>query len=138
PRQADVAHDGHQPSFLTTTLEGGKRLVSPEERVLNRVLRVFLVAHQPAGKIVCRIEMRQHPLLEMLTRPLVEQGLFRSTWRYFEDSAAGDVIPRCALSSSRKIQRVAMTLIAAPNSRDRAFLTVKLCLEFVTHRYCLG
>jgi hypothetical protein len=49
--------------------------VGPEERILNSILRVLTIAHQPTRKIVRSIEVRQHLPREILVRPLIEQGI---------------------------------------------------------------
>ena len=46
----------------------------PQEGVLNRVLRILGIAHEPARKIVCGVEMRQHMPLEFLVWRPFEQG----------------------------------------------------------------
>src|SRR5258706_465399 len=63
PGDEGVAHDGEKPRPRLAA-QAVEEAVGAQHRLLHYVLRVVIVARQPAREVIGRVEMRQHQLLE--------------------------------------------------------------------------
>ncbi len=66
PGIARVAYDLQEPCAAISSTKTTKKPQCPEKCLLHYVLGVGGAAHKPARKVVSRIQMRQHQLLETL------------------------------------------------------------------------
>src|SRR4029077_21127216 len=64
PAEAVVAHDPEQPGPCVVAAQRAKVAIGTQAGFLHDVLRRMLVAHQPAGEIERRVEVRQHQSFE--------------------------------------------------------------------------
>jgi len=59
-----ISHDGQQPSPGVFASKISKEPEGAQARLLRHVLRIVVVAGEPAGEVVGRIQMRHHRLLK--------------------------------------------------------------------------
>jgi len=66
PGVGRVADDGEQPGTAVAAAKSAEEFVGAQERILHDILGVMLIAGQPAGQIVGRVQMWQNDPLEIL------------------------------------------------------------------------
>src|SRR5262249_13256705 len=64
PGIASVADHAQQPGATFAAVEAVEEPIRPQVRFLHQVLRVVIVAGQPAGQVERGVEVRQHGLLK--------------------------------------------------------------------------
>ena len=52
-----MPHNGENPGFAVLALKAGKRLQSAQVGLLDQILRVLLIARQPARQVVRGVQM---------------------------------------------------------------------------------
>ena len=75
-RVTDVAHDREQPGPAVAAAKAARIARRPYERVLDRVLRVLVVAQEPARQVVGVVQPAEQALLELLCFFPIHQPLF--------------------------------------------------------------
>src|SRR5215475_13364340 len=81
-----MTHDRQQPGASLAAAKPVKELVGAQEGLLHDVLRVVVVARQPARQIIGRRQVRQDGLLKLsefawLSQPLTSPFLLLHTYK---------------------------------------------------------
>src|SRR5262249_2811463 len=74
PGVIGVAHDPEQPGAAVVAVEAVDEFEGPEARLLHHVLGVALVAREPAGEVIGRVEVGNEEAVEAPDSGLIVQA----------------------------------------------------------------